>query len=143
MAILRTNPDDYGPYKDIKPGKDNQFAEFKKYIIDKYSAAYEGKAFINNPTRFKIYINRTGLEHGMNRMGSLAKTKVITIIDKVLEECILIDVEVNRHLPTYKVYKFKDVVSIDGDLWNISIVVKESKNGKFFYDHALTKISKG
>lgn len=144
MKIVKTNPILYGRFRNLKVFNKQQFVDFKKYIEEYITKTYiktQCKTFVKSANIY-VEIDKQGLEHTINVGGSIAKLKSTTVITKILENCSLDSVDIDKNDATKKNYKFSCIVDVDSVLWLGSIVVKQKNNGHFLYDHYLSKFSK-
>ncbi|MEO5358187.1 MAG: PBECR2 nuclease fold domain-containing protein [Nitrospirae bacterium YQR-1] len=102
------------------------------------------KEFINEDTGWKIQINRAGIEKALSGERSLEHIEAIRAIPELLENAVLHESRADRYSdPNIKsIHRFYAPLEISGKLYRAKLTVKETNEGKRFYDHSLTEIEK-
>lgn len=141
MKIIKTNTYLYGRFRGLKVFSPSQKKEFKKYVITTILSRLKS-VVKNKHTGILIKIGKNGLKHGLGFGAGLYNIKSVTVIDKVLATAFLMDVSIDKHRSQLVHYVFRNLINIDGEIFFITLNVKQDKAGNFYYHHELTDIKK-
>lgn len=141
MKHISANKQLYGRFRNLKRFTDFQKKEFKKYLINTVCSRI-GLSVRNKQTGLKIIISQNGLKHSLSVGANITKMKTITVIDKLLISAMLMDVKKDRGNSKLNHFIFRNIVSVDGEYYFITMNVKEDNQGNYYYHHYLTDIKK-
>lgn len=139
MKIIAVSNAHLGTWKNYKVFNKKQFTDFKKWIADKYAKEFAQKQFIVKSIRTRVRIEKSGLNHSLNHKGSIFKTKTITVLPRLLETALLAEIVTDKKFSNRKVAILMNLVEVDGKLWRVKMILKESNDGVYFYHHDLLK----
>lgn len=105
------------------------------------------KSYTNTHIETPIKANRTGIDetlrHAGNTPSGRAHAQSLVALDQMLEDATHVQTDSNTD-PTQTalkaVHRFVTPINIAGQPFHAHLVIKESPEGHFFYDHRLTQI---
>ncbi len=115
--------------------------ELKKTAQEFYKENFKGKKVKNKDRGIIIEMTSTGIRHVLHaRNVGYVKLKAIYVLDKMLEQAEFTNFK-DRDADDFKeiigYMNFKVSVMIEENLHKFRIVVRITKDGKFYYDHAV------
>ncbi len=126
--------------------EDSQFkgmklGEIRNFVKAHYESKFKGKNVINEDKGITVTLGREGLHHTIYaRNAGYIKLKALLIINEMIESavyCNFKDADSDDPKDIIGYMNFKSKVIIEGLNHVFRISVRLSKEGKFFYDHAV------
>lgn len=104
-----------------------------------------GKLIMNISTKYGIRVNRRGLDHTLRHVGNTVWGRYhacsMIVLTTLLREAHHIASEPNAYedqaAALIAVHRLEAIIWIEGRKFIAHLVVKETRNGFFFYDHRL------
>ncbi len=136
--------------KSIPKINDKQFegmklGELKKYVKDYYLKHIDGKAVKNQHTGVTILLRKPGLQHLLyHGKSGYTKFKAVVKLPEMLHSAIFCNFKNPDNTDSKDVFgyaNFKSKVEIEEKVHLFRIVVRITKDGKFYYNHSV-KVSK-
>lgn len=126
---------------------DNQFNGFtlsalKKAAKDYYYQNIDGKTVVNKSKGISIIFNKNGVKHVLNaRNAGYVKIKAIFALRELVENAVYSNFngpdKTDNPMNVFGYCNFKSKIIIEGKLQMFRIVVRLTKDGKFYYDHSV------
>lgn len=125
---------------------DSQFAgmklgELKKYVRAFFNENFRNKTVKNTHKGISIKMSMSGLKHLFNaRRSGFVKIKAVMALDEMLkyaEYSNFKEPDANDTLDILGYFNFKCKVKVEENVQNFRIVVRLTKDGKFYYDHSV------
>ncbi len=125
---------------------DDFLRNFKEWAIKRYSNSHvkmaDEKGVIHD-----VSIDARGIKESLNHLRKRISEdkkklylKTMPVIEELLGNSKFKDKPENKHGEKLDVYKYEAKFADDGILYGVNITIKENRQGKFYYDHNLTKI---
>ncbi|KWT84146.1 hypothetical protein [Candidatus Magnetominusculus xianensis] len=106
----------------------------------------QGKSFVNKDSGWNIDVSRKGIGEALSksRLAHIDQIEAIRAIPELIENAVLGETHSDKKgSPHIKnIHRFYAPLEIDGKLYRAKLTVRESADGKKFYDHSLTEIEK-
>ncbi|MBF0487680.1 MAG: hypothetical protein HQK98_05910 [Nitrospirae bacterium] len=101
---------------------------------------------INKDTGWKIDITGKGIKESTSkdRLAHIDQIEAIRAIPELLENAVLVETRPDRdNNPDIKnIHRFYAPLELEGKLYRAKLTVRETANGKKYYDHSLKEIEK-
>jgi len=100
-----------------------------------------GKKIFNKDIQDYIEFNKDGISHAIFSKTYPQKIQITYSIINILNDAVLIAIEKDKkNRPDIKhVYKFFSKWKNENKVYFVYIIVRETKKGKFYYDHGIAK----
>jgi len=117
----------------------DDFQTQKKHALSYVKAHFQGKNFVNKDTGFSIGVSGDGIGETFNKGLSIPKIQSFKVLDKLLENSVLIDSKKDEKGRTNikRWLYFSTKIKVGEVLYNVSIDVKETPVGNKYYLHRL------
>jgi hypothetical protein len=129
------------PKVDNKLFKDMNLSQIKKFVRVFYNEKFKGKTYINKHKGISVKFTRKGIEHVLYARGrGKEKLQAATVLNKMIQNAEYTnfkDPDENDAKIVLGYLNFKVKVDIDNKIHLFRVVVRLTKHGKFFYDHAV------
>ncbi len=101
----------------------------------------QGKLFKNIDTGYEIRISRDGIDEVLSHASKIDHCLSIMVIPKILEQSKLLSVEPdkNGNENVKAIYRMRCLLEIGQKHYVVESVIKETVEGKKYYDHHLIK----
>lgn len=120
-----------------------EFVRIKKRIISLVKSGHiDTRPIKNKAVGILIEIPLIGIEHSLGLRCTLNKVKSLTVIREIIKTASIVSIERDKNISENNVIIFDNIVMIDAVKWRVVMIVKQGKNGKFYYHHDLAKIKK-
>lgn len=114
--------------------------ELKKVVIADFNKRLDLKRVKNKATGTIIILNKSGAKHALfARTSGFEKIIVLTAIDKIIEQSEYVDVKKTTKSKDLFMMVLKQKAEIDGEKFEVTVFVRGTNRGEFYYDHALIK----
>ncbi|MBF0456731.1 MAG: hypothetical protein HQK99_02430 [Nitrospirae bacterium] len=105
-----------------------------------------GQSPVNKDTGWHIDISRKGIEESLSKSRSahIDQIEAIRAIPDLIENAVLAETHPDKKgsADIINIHRFYAPIEIDGKLYRAKLTVRESADGKKFYDHSLTELEK-
>ncbi|MBF0458712.1 MAG: hypothetical protein HQK99_12555 [Nitrospirae bacterium] len=106
----------------------------------------QGKSPINKDTGWKIDITKKGIDKALSkeRPAPLDHIETVRAIPELIENAVKVETRPDRDNDPHikNIHIFYAPIEVDGKLYRAKLTIKESADGKKYYDHSLTEIEK-
>ena len=136
QEIPAVSNNEFGSYTNISDLKKKALAWAKKNLV--------GKDVLNDEQKIHIHLNWQGLKKAAGSYYTINKLLSIRKLPVLLKKAHLVSIDPDRKKRSEikAIYKFETPVSIKGAQYTAHLVVRETKQGRFYYDHNLIEIRK-
>jgi len=121
--------------------KEMTLKEIKPFVKKYYNEKFKGKTFINKHKGISVKFSRKGIDHVIyGRTRGNEKLKAVVVLDKMIQNAVYSNFgEPDKTDPpgVLGFLNFKVKVNVENKEHFFRVVVRITKDGKFFYDHAV------
>ena len=129
------------PIVDDKQFENLKLGQIKRYVRDYYNLNLRHKSIINVHKGMTIQFSRKGFDHLIHsRNIGYVKIKAVIVLDKMIENAVYLnfkDKDSDDSEDVLGYFNFRCNVKIENTIHYFKIVIRLTKDGKFYYDHAV------
>jgi hypothetical protein len=117
-----------------------RLGEVKLYVKQYFNLHLNGKSVINQSKGFSVKFQRNGLKHIIHaRSGGFTKYKAILCMDEMVKYGEYTNFKPETTTPSGIIgyLHLKSKVKIENKIHTFRIIVRMTKEGKFYYDHSI------
>lgn len=98
----------------------------------------------NEDQKVAIEIRPAGIKRVINKKAPLYKTLAVPYIPQFIKKGLLTEIESDRkgRVDVYRYLKFQSIARIEGQEYSVKVIVRETKEGKLFYDQTVVEKEK-
>ena len=131
----------YLPVVDETLFKGLALGELKKQAKAHYLQHFAGRTVVNQDKGIRVTFSKPGLRHSLHaRNAGYLKVKALFILDELMEVASFSNFkgpDADDSNLVFGYFNFEAKCQIEGNQQRIRLVVRLTRDGKFFYDHAL------
>ena len=121
--------------------KDMPLGKLKQYVRHYFNENLRNSSVVNFEKKITIKFSRTGFDHLIHaRNIGYIKLKAVVILDKMIKYAEFIDFkdkDIDDSIGILGYFNFQCKATVEEKIHLFRIVIRMTKDGEFYYDHAV------
>ncbi len=131
----------YIPVVDDTQFKEMKLSELKEYVKTYFNENLRSKTATNFHKQITVQFSRKGLDHLLYaRNAGYIKLKAVVVLKEMIENAVYLNFKNKDSDDVADIigyFNFKCKVNVESNVQIFRIVIRLTKTGKFYYDHAV------
>lgn len=120
--------------------KELTIAQLKKECMKVFDKKFNNKKVKNKATGATIILRKSGAKHALfARTGQFEKIVCVTMIDEIIKQAKKYEIKKSNKIGDLFMLELHSNVKIDKVIYGVTVFIRGTNKGRFYYDHALIK----